>query len=1625
MNKKYCLKSSVLFMKEHPIKLNAKNKLSNDETMDAVSLKYELEQLKLKYKSILDQFESLFEMTNDAIFIVDFESEKFISANKKAADLFGFNLKDITQYSIGDFIHPEDLENSRIRLKSVKEGRIIPVYERRFVKLNGESFIGEVNLSLIEDSATGKSYIQSIIWDITGIKRADEVIKRDRVVFYEIAKAAVETIDIPEFCNRVLSTLLDKFNFDFGTIRVFNEKTKNFDPLAIHGLDQEIHNLIKPINASNTDYIISEVLNNKKPIYAEDISRIPSMKKFEKRIKLLKIKSFISWPILDKTNKILGTIQLCSSHSRRINQEDILFFESIIDILLSVLERFIAEKELFRIAKERKELQEIINMSPAVVFLWKNKNNWPVEYVSENVNIFGYSPEDFYSGKMTYRDLIHPEDTKNEKNDIDKNQQKTISYKYPLDYRIKCRDNTYKWVLEYSTPRYNSTGEISHYFGIILDISDRAKYEDYLKNERTALKVLAEATIQSITVKDLCQNILSELIGILGFERGSIRLFDPISRELTRIAEVHVTGEFSRINEIISIDNQDFVIPYVARTKKPIFAPKATEIEIQEKFKHALNNLGVKSFITWPLLGVNDELIGVMQIISNYEIDLVEEDKVFFESTTKLLATAIKRLQTEEELKITYNEREQLDQIINLSPATVFLWNNDPKWTVQFVSDNIIQFGYTQKEFQSGELPYMNIIHPDDLERVVIDVERYTQNPNYSDYTMQYRIITKSGAIRWVDEYTTIRRDELRNVEFFMGIIIDITERKKAEFALQSERRAFQLIADAAAIANNLPELCQYILNGLIDIFDFDLGTIRIYDENEKMLVPIAEVKVSEIFLNSEIPTLSIDDPNYVNSLVARTKKAIFAPDVKKCDLLVNYHKRLEEIKVRSLVTYPILDKKNELIGTLQLAANDPKNLLEEDHILFETIAETLSNNIERLLEMEARRESEEKFRAFAEQSLSGVMLFKNTGEFLFFNKQMENITEYKIEELMKLSIEDFLNMTFISKYSDIIKKMIEKPALTSNLPLTREFQLKTKTGLIKWILMYLTPINIRNEQAYAVLIIDITQQKQSQLALTRERELLKIISEATANNFYVNDLCSDLLKGLIKTLDLDAGSIRLFKEDKNQLVSIADFGLKDDEKYLLTPIIFEETKHPLIELLKQENMIFSLDSSTHPLLKSSPLATKYGFKTYIFWPIKSAKGTFIGTLQIGSRRISNLTDEDKVIFESITEIIATSIEHLQALEELRESQEKFKRTVDNITDGISIIENEELVYINERAMDIFGYTKEEIKEMKGFNFVAQESSDQHEIDKQIILLEPNKLHEKEYWFIRKDGTKRCVNNRHSIILKDDGNYSLYILSTDVTERKLAEEALQKLNEELEERVKERTLQLEQVNKELEAFSYSVSHDLRTPLRSIDGFSQVLLEDYSRFLDETGQDYVLRIRTSTKRMSNLIDDLLALSRLTRKELAIEQIDLTKLCNDIIDEFKINEPNRKIQISIEKGMIIYGDPSLIRTVLENLIGNAWKFTRKKIRPKIIIGTKTINKDKIYFIEDTGVGFDMAYANKLFAVFQRLHSYKEFEGTGVGLAIVQRIINRHGGKIWAEGKVNKGAIFYFTVKTNPKD
>lgn len=283
-----------------------------------------------------------------------------------------------------------------------------------------------------------------------------------------------------------------------------------------------------------------------------------------------------------------------------------------------------------------------------------------------------------------------------------------------------------------------------------------------------------------------------------------------------------------------------------------------------------------------------------------------------------------------------------------------------------------------------------------------------------------------------------------------------------------------------------------------------------------------------------------------------------------------------------------------------------------------------------------------------------------------------------------------------------------------------------------------------------------------------------------------------------------------------------------------------------------------------------------------------------------------------------------------------------------------------------------------------------------------------------------KDGREIIVFSKWLAQIDAQGNVTEVLESNaDITARKQAEQEVSELNQQLEDRVRRRTAELETANKELEAFSYSVSHDLRSPLRTMDGFSQALLEDHSEGLDDKGKHYVNRIRTAAQRMGSLIDDLLQLSRLTRAEVQVKSVDLTAIAESIVADLETSNPERKVEVRIQPGLEVRGDPGLLEIALENLISNAWKFTSRRDSALIEFGKLNDRPKPTFFVRDNGTGFDMQYADRLFSPFQRLHTAEEFRGTGIGLATVQRILRRHYGSTWAEAVEGQGATFYFEI------
>ena len=393
-------------------------------------------------------------------------------------------------------------------------------------------------------------------------------------------------------------------------------------------------------------------------------------------------------------------------------------------------------------------------------------------------------------------------------------------------------------------------------------------------------------------------------------------------------------------------------------------------------------------------------------------------------------------------------------------------------------------------------------------------------------------------------------------------------------------------------------------------------------------------------------------------------------------------------------------------------------------------------------------------------------------------------------------------------------------------------------------------------------------------------------------------------------------------------------------------------------------------------------------------------------------------------------------LSNLAADEALRESEMLYKKLFTEAPLGIALIDSltGQIYEANTMFAKIAGRTIEELAHSDWMS-ITHPDDIQKDLDN-LALLNAGKIHsfQMKKRYLRPDGSAVWISitvapvevvdtahPRHLCMIEDitERRQAGEELEGEIVTRKRGEEEIRRLNADLEQRVIERTAQLKASYQEMESFAYSVSHDLRAPLRSIDGFSLALLEDYADKLDEGGRDCLRRVRSATQKMAQLIDDILKLSRITRSELTLETVNLSDLAGIIADELHSAEPERKMEFVITKGLRTLGDSALLKVALANLIGNAWKFTSGHAEARIEFGSSKVDGKTAYFIRDDGAGFDTKYADKLFVTFQRLHTELEFSGTGIGLSLVQHIIHRHGGIVWAEGAVEQGATFWFTL------
>lgn len=679
------------------------------------------------------------------------------------------------------------------------------------------------------------------------------------------------------------------------------------------------------------------------------------------------------------------------------------------------------------------------------------------------------------------------------------------------------------------------------------------------------------------------------------------------------------------------------------------------------------------------------------------------------------------------------------------------------------------------------------------------------------------------------------------------------------------------------------------------------------------------------------------------------------------------------------IVNKELQKEKDKLLYTqaeLQKAYDEVEHRVKERTAELELANKTLQSEFnERRQAEEALRLSEEKFRNIFENSIVGKSITALDGK-MKTNKAFCQILGYSETELSMFKWQEITHRDDVEKNQQVVDLLLSGKQNSMRW----EKRFVHKNGSIIWtdISTTLQKDKEGNPLYFITSINDITERKEAEIALLKSEEKYRNIFEESFDGLFITSPSG-------KIVDMNKKGISMFGYDTIEEIRKLDlatdvYANPEDRQRILSMVNSQGGAEYEVNVKRKNGEIMITHCSLVPVRDSSGKISSY-------------RGI-----------IRDVTDRKK------------------AEEALRKSEEKFRKLLESAPMPMAYSNNEGIIiFRNERFVSIFGYTEKDVPTIKEWwkkaypdatyrRWVIQkwEIATRHATETGSDILSD------EYKVTCKDGSERVIIISGTFI-----NENMLVTFIDITERKQAENEIKKLNETLEQRVAERTKQLEAANKELEAFSYSISHDLRAPLRHINGFISLFLDSKSSELTEEEMGYIHTVINSAREMSTLIDALLSFSRLSRSELRKTSMDTSKMIQKALQMFEKEIKTRTIEIKINPLPETYGDTQLIDQIWINLLSNAVKYTGKKDKAIIEIGSYAEGNDTVFFVKDNGVGFDMNYAGKLFGVFQRLHKASDFEGVGIGLANVNRIVTRHGGRCWAEGEVDKGAIFYFSL------
>ncbi len=892
-----------------------------------------------------------------------------------------------------------------------------------------------------------------------------------------------------------------------------------------------------------------------------------------------------------------------------------------------------------------------------------------------------------------------------------------------------------------------------------------------------------------------------------------------------------------------------------------------------------------------------------------------------------------------------------------------------------FWSDEFFRILGIEPQKPTNELA-AGLIHPDDLSILLNAMEESAAGK--MEHEHQFRVIRPDGEIRWIhNRWVRVNDKDGKEIKR-VGTHQDITKEKQAEDALRERERhsqsllrlsrkleQAQIYAEVLDAAQEEVKKITGYQNLWIYLFTLDKKQARAMFAKG----PVAD----KIMTDDAVIILTIEGDGMLEEIVA-TKDIVVVEDARTDERTDK--EIVARMGNRTIINVPILlfGKHLGAVGTGTFGNEGAllPTALEREYLV--ALASHMAVTLERIHQLDLRKEAEdalresEKFLSSIVENIPDMIFIKNAKDlkFMRINRAGEELLGFSRDELIGKSDFDFFPEEQAQLFMASDKKVLGDGKLF-DIP---EEPIETKYGERILHTKKIPLLDNNGNPAYLLGISeDITERKQAEIQLVASEQLFRALVENSPD--------------FIARYDLDYRRIYVNPAIQSLFKDSAE-GLLDKLPTNQTPI---HAPQVYIEHLQR-----AIETATEDIVEI---------------PFRTAQGE----MHWGQIRFVPEFDSDGQV--------ATVLAIGRDIHEIKENERRFRMLAENFPDYIARFDRDgRYTFVNSAIENGFGMPAEAL-----IGKTAQELGPK-QVDKLLVLLQrvfdegvPNKF--ETHW--NTEAGERIFEVRNAPEKDAAGNVvSVLGIARDITEQKQAKQKIQKLNQELERRVADRTAQLETANKELEAFAYSVSHDLRAPLRHIDGFMELLQESLGANLDERSQHYMDTIADAAKHMGQLIDDLLAFSRMGRQEISKTQVDIGALVGEVIGECEREMQSRIIRWNVADLPTVSGDRAMLRLVLINLISNALKFTQPRQEAEIEVGCILDSDAGVeIFVRDNGVGFDMQYADKLFGVFQRLHREDEFEGTGIGLANVRRIINRHGGSTWAEGKVDQGATFYFSL------